>query len=57
MRVLDGSPMHCIQIVALLPAPVNFVPDAMALASNYMRSEEAAACLRLARFAVRTKAL
>jgi hypothetical protein len=49
--------MHCIQIVALLPAPVNFLPDAMALASNYMRPEEAAAGLGLARFPVRTKAL
>ena len=37
--------MHCIQIVALLPAPVNFLPDAMALASNYVRPQEATACL------------
>jgi hypothetical protein len=49
--------MHCIQIVALLPTPVNFLPDAMALASNYVRPQEATACLPLAWFAVRTKAL
>jgi hypothetical protein len=49
--------MHSIQIVALLPAPVNFLPDAMALAANYVRPQEATACLPLARFTVRTKAL
>jgi len=43
--------MHCIQIVALLPAPVNFLSDAMALASNYVRPQEATACLRMARLA------
>jgi hypothetical protein len=28
--------MHRIQIVALFPAPVNFLPDTMMFASNYM---------------------
>ena len=56
-RVLDRRPMHCIQIVALLPSPVNFLPDAMALAANYVRPQEATSCLQLAWFAVRTKAL
>ena len=49
--------MHRVQIVALLPAPINFLPDAMALASNYVRPPQATVCLRLAWFAVRTKAL
>jgi len=31
--------MHCFQVVALLPAPVNFLPYAMALASNYVRPQ------------------
>jgi hypothetical protein len=57
MRVLDGRLMHCIQIVALFPAPVNFLPDAMALASNYVRPQETTACLPLAWFAVWPKAL
>jgi hypothetical protein len=49
--------MHRIQIVALFPAPVNLLPDAVALASNYVRPPQATACLRLAWFAVRTQAL
>jgi hypothetical protein len=49
--------MHCIQIVPRLPAPVNFLSDAVALASNYVRPPQATARFRLAWFAVRTKAL
>jgi hypothetical protein len=49
--------MHRLQIITLLPAPVNFLPDTMALASNYVRPQQATTCLRLAWFAVRTKTL
>jgi hypothetical protein len=36
---------------------MNFFPDAMALASNCVRPQQATACFRLAWFAVRSKAL
>jgi hypothetical protein len=55
--VLDGRLTHCIQIVTFFPAPINFLPDAMVLASIYMRPPQTTACLRLAWFAVWTKAL
>ena len=48
--------MHCLQIVAL-PAPVNFLPNAMALAQNHMSPQEATLCLSLPLLAVWTEAL
>jgi len=35
-RVLDRSLTRCIQIVTFLPAAINFLPDAMVFASNYV---------------------
>jgi hypothetical protein len=41
-RLLDGRLTHCIQIVALLPPPINFFSDVMVLTSNYVRPPQAA---------------
>jgi hypothetical protein len=56
LRVFDGRLTHCIQIVALLPPPNNFLLDAMVLASN-VRPPQATTCLLLAWFTIGTKAL
>lgn len=56
-RVFNGCLAHGVQIVTFFPSPINFLPDAMVLVSNYMRPEQTTACLRLAWFAVWTPRL